>query len=80
MRWWSWRKEGQFFARSVFLTHDPWLPETYQCFSCGQRFEVIEIKETLSCSRCNSVALEVAHRELCYASEIEIEVLNVPTR
>ncbi len=56
-----------------------WLPATYQCFSCGQRFEVIEVTETVSCPHCDSVALEVDHQDLCYASEIKIEVCNPPT-
>ena len=55
-----------------------WLPAIYQCFSCGERFEVIEVAETVSCPHCDSVALEVAHQDLCYASEIKIEALTAP--
>jgi Zn finger protein HypA/HybF involved in hydrogenase expression len=49
-----------------------WAPANYQCFSCGQRFEVTEIVEPVSCPACDGIALEVAHQEVCYACEIEV--------
>ena len=49
-----------------------WVPAVYQCFSCGQRFEVIAVTEPVGCPRCDGIALEVAHQDLCYASEIEV--------
>ena len=49
-----------------------WVPAVYQCFCCGQRFEVIEVVEPVSCPDCDGVALELAHHEVCYASEIEV--------
>jgi hydrogenase nickel insertion protein HypA len=50
-----------------------WVPAEYQCFSCGKRFDVVEVTEPVSCPDCDGIALEVAHQDLCYASEIKIE-------
>jgi hydrogenase nickel incorporation protein HypA/HybF len=49
-----------------------WVPAVYQCLSCGQRFEVTEVVEPVSCPDCDGIALEVAHQDVCYASEIEV--------
>ena len=49
-----------------------WVPAVYQCFSCGQRFEVTEVVEPVSCPECDGIALEVTHQEVCYASAIEV--------
>ena len=49
-----------------------WVLAVYQCFSCGHRFEVIEIVEPVSCPECDGIALEVAHQDVCSASEIEV--------
>ena len=49
-----------------------WVPAEYQCFSCGKRFDVVEVTEPVSCPDCDRIALEVTHRDLCYASEIKV--------
>ena len=56
-----------------------WVPAEYQCFSCGKRFDVVEVTEPVSCPECDGIALEVAHQDVCYASEIKIEMLNTQT-
>lgn len=47
-----------------------WLPATYQCLHCQQRFE--SIVTTSLCPVCGGIALEVAHRDECSIRTIEM--------
>lgn len=47
-----------------------WLPATYQCLSCQQRFE--STSSTGICPRCGDVALEVSHQDECSIRSIEV--------
>jgi hydrogenase nickel incorporation protein HypA/HybF len=50
-----------------------WLPATYQCFTCGQQFSVMDPQESLLCPSCGEIALEIGHADVCYAESIEVE-------
>jgi hydrogenase nickel incorporation protein HypA/HybF len=47
-----------------------WLPATYQCLSCQQRFE--SISEPGVCPHCGDIGLEVAHQESCILRSIDV--------
>jgi len=47
-----------------------WLPATYQCLSCQQRFE--SISPTATCPHCGDVALEISHQDECSIRSIEV--------
>lgn len=47
-----------------------WLPATYQCLSCSQRFE--STSSTGICPHCGGCGLEVARRDGCDIRQIEI--------
>ena len=47
-----------------------WLPATYQCLSCQQRFE--STSSTALCSQCGDVALEISHQDECYVRSIDV--------
>ncbi len=47
-----------------------WLPATYQCLSCQQRFE--STSSTATCPQCGDVALEVSHQDECYVRSIDV--------
>jgi Zn finger protein HypA/HybF involved in hydrogenase expression len=49
-----------------------WLPATYQCFACLNRFTSAESPVAVTCPACGGVALEIAHPEVYYASAIEV--------
>jgi hydrogenase nickel insertion protein HypA len=51
-----------------------WLPATYQCLSCQQRFE--SISTTGTCPHCGDVALEVAHQDGCNVRAIDVLPLD----
>lgn len=46
-----------------------WLPATYQCLSCQQRFESTATPGICPC--CGDVALEIAHQDACRVQAIE---------
>lgn len=50
-----------------------WLPATYQCFECLHRFSSIEPPGAVLCPTCDGLALEIAHSDECYATEIDLE-------
>jgi hydrogenase nickel incorporation protein HypA/HybF len=50
-----------------------WLPATYQCFDCLHRFTSTQPPDAVLCPECDGLALEVAHCDECYVSEIEVE-------
>jgi hydrogenase nickel incorporation protein HypA/HybF len=47
-----------------------WLPATYQCLSCQQRFE--STSSTAVCSQCGDVALEISHQDECFVQSIDV--------
>lgn len=47
-----------------------WLPATYQCLSCQQRFE--STSSTATCPHCGDVALEISHQDECSIRSIEL--------
>ncbi len=47
-----------------------WLPATYQCLSCQQRFE--SISATGTCPYCGEVGLEIAHSDGCTIRAIDV--------
>ncbi len=49
-----------------------WLPATYQCLSCQERFE--STATTALCPRCGDMALEVSHQDACYVQAIDVRV------
>jgi Zn finger protein HypA/HybF involved in hydrogenase expression len=49
-----------------------WLPATYQCFACLQRFQSVQAAEEVACPACGGVALEVAHEDACYVRSIDV--------
>ena len=50
-----------------------WLPATYQCFDCLHRFTSIQPPDAVLCPECGGLALEIAHSDACYATEIDVE-------
>jgi len=48
-----------------------WLPATYQCLSCQQRFE--STSSTATCPQCGDIALEVSHQDECYVRAIDVD-------
>jgi hydrogenase nickel incorporation protein HypA/HybF len=62
-------------ARDASLTID-WLPATYQCFACLQRFESCELADRVVCPECGEVALEIGHQDVCYVSAIDVSFDN----
>jgi len=50
-----------------------WLPATYQCFSCLEQFQSVGSSESVTCPRCASAALELAHEDVYYVSSIDVE-------
>ena len=53
--------------------HIVWLPATYLCLSCMGRFTATTPEEETTCPDCGSVALQIAHQDICYVQAIEIE-------
>lgn len=51
-----------------------WLPATFQCIDCQQRFEYNEAAEQIPCPHCGGTALEVEHQHICYVDAIEVAV------
>ena len=49
-----------------------WLPAVYQCFDCALQFTSIAEPEYIRCPACAGVCLEIAHRDECYVSSIEV--------
>ncbi len=49
-----------------------WLPATYQCFDCLQRFESAQPPAEVVCPACGGLALEIGHQDVCYVSEIDV--------
>lgn len=49
-----------------------WLPATYQCFACLQRFESCEQADQVTCPQCGEVAFEIEHQDVCYVSAIDV--------
>jgi len=47
-----------------------WLPATYQCLSCQQRFE--STSSAAPCPQCGDVALEISHQDECYVQSIDV--------
>ena len=47
-----------------------WLPATYQCLSCQQRFESTSSMET--CPQCGHVVLEISHQDECFVESIDV--------
>lgn len=47
-----------------------WLPATYQCLTCQQRFE--SNAATSLCPRCGDVAIEVTHQDTCHVRSIDV--------
>lgn len=64
-------------AAGASLTID-WLPATYQCFTCLRRFTSRLAPAEVRCPDCQSVALEIAHRDVCYIDEIEVAFDDTP--
>lgn len=58
-------------AENASLTIE-WLPATYRCFSCQYQFESCEPSDQVTCPRCDDLALELDHQDVCYASAIDI--------
>jgi hydrogenase nickel incorporation protein HypA/HybF len=50
-----------------------WVPATFQCFTCLQRFPVMAVAPSVPCPRCGEAAIEIAHEDTCAAEEIELE-------
>jgi len=46
-----------------------WLPATYQCLSCQQRFESTSAEAP--CPQCGDVALEISHQDECFVRTID---------
>jgi Zn finger protein HypA/HybF involved in hydrogenase expression len=49
-----------------------WLPATYQCFSCLNRFASAAPAAEISCPACGGVALEIEHQEVFSVSAIDV--------
>ena len=49
-----------------------WLPATFQCFACLQRFESCQPAEEVVCPRCGDMALQINHQDACSAKAIEV--------
>jgi len=47
-----------------------WLPATYQCLGCQQRFE--STSATDRCLQCGDVVWEIAHQDVCYVCSIDV--------
>jgi hydrogenase nickel incorporation protein HypA/HybF len=58
-------------AEGATLTFS-WLPATYQCFTCLQRFTSAAPSVDVVCPACGGVALETEHHEVYYASAVEV--------
>lgn len=50
-----------------------WLPATYQCFECLRRFTSLTPAEQVVCPDCGAVVLELAHTDVCFVRDIEVE-------
>jgi Zn finger protein HypA/HybF involved in hydrogenase expression len=49
-----------------------WLPATYQCFGCLNRFHSASRPEEVDCPICGGVALEIAHEDVCAVRSVEV--------
>jgi Zn finger protein HypA/HybF involved in hydrogenase expression len=49
-----------------------WLPATYQCFSCMQRFPVTRPSAVVACPACGDIALEVEHEDTCAVRSLDV--------
>jgi hydrogenase nickel incorporation protein HypA/HybF len=47
-----------------------WLPATYQCLSCQQRFE--STSSPGICPHCGDIALEVSHQDECTVRSLDV--------
>ncbi len=56
-----------------------WLPATYQCFDCVHRFTSTQPPDAVLCPECGGLALEIAHSDECYATDIDVEGVEPTT-
>jgi Zn finger protein HypA/HybF involved in hydrogenase expression len=50
-----------------------WEPAEYQCFDCLCRFFSSLPETAVRCPECGGMALELAHSEVCFVREIQVE-------